>query len=371
MNNIITGECDSLIIASAAGLACAALPALGLCTVNSTTYMIAIAIFRFCTAHAAGAYIGPEFNTLITSIFALGSFALLTQFIHTTLIIGLLIGFLSTNSLIFPQAGYDETDSLSPFKAEKAPATGFADLVQVPEVTNKLQQIVTVMLDVQNNKNPYCLEPLPGILLHGPPGTGKTALTRALAHELKASIFVVPSGRILESLLGGTEKRIDELFNAAIAQCKKKPTKPVIIFMDEIDALGTRDDRGNVVGKTTIPSLIQRLNGYHELPEGILFIGATNRLEDIDLALKDRLRCIETKRPNQVQREQLFAKYIGSVQTEGSLSCNELAQQTDGFSYRQIRRLIAEAKAIAHLDTDRTPKQLLKQDFSTALQLAS
>lgn len=152
------------------------------------------------------------------------------------------------------------------------------------------------------------------ILLSGPPGTGKTMLARAMAGEWKSSFFAVRASEFRDKWVGGTAKRIRELFAAARARA------PAVIFIDEVDAVGSRlsggDDGGNVTSNA-VAEMLACMDGFdvHKDPaRHVLVVAATNHHENIDPAVLRRFEVqVRVPRPDRAGRAAIFAEHLNRV----------------------------------------------------------
>jgi cell division protease FtsH len=205
-----------------------------------------------------------------------------------------------------------------------------------------------------------------GILLYGPPGTGKTSIARAIAGEATADFFQASGSEFIELYVGMGPKRVRELFDQA-RQCKK-----AIIFIDEIDAIGTkRSGETNSEYRNTLNELLRQMDGF--TGSNITVIAATNRIEDLDAALLrpgrfDRL--VEIPLPNQQSREEIFKLYCSRIAYYGSSAIySELAQKSFGFSGADIKNVVNEAAVLAaREDSNMVTEEHLKQSLEKAVQ---
>lgn len=183
-----------------------------------------------------------------------------------------------------------------------------------------------------------------GILLYGPPGTGKTSIARAIAGEAAADFFQASGSEFIELYVGVGPKRVRELFTEA------RKHKKAIIFIDEIDAIGTkRTGETNSEYRNTLNALLNEMDGF--TGNNITVIAATNRIDDLDSALLrpgrfDRL--VEIPLPNQQSRADIFRLYCSKIAYYGpSTIYVELAQKSFGFSGADIKNVVNEAAVFA------------------------
>ncbi|MCA9799223.1 MAG: AAA family ATPase [Cyanobacteria bacterium HKST-UBA06] len=163
---------------------------------------------------------------------------------------------------------------------ERAPGVTLDDVAGMPEVVKEIRHDVVNMFRTRHTS--YVGEgTMQGVLLTGPPGTGKTHLARAIAGELKIPFFNIPSSNIVEMYVGLGAKRIREIFAAA-----RKMPQGAVLFFDEFDAFGTRrkrDSGGSSEEANTLNALLTELNKHAE-NKNLVIIGASNMGKDLDEA---------------------------------------------------------------------------------------
>ena len=184
------------------------------------------------------------------------------------------------------------------------------------------------------------VDPPKGVLLHGPPGTGKTRLARAVANESDAKFFHIAGPEIMGSAYGESEKRLRELFEQATAQA------PSIIFIDEIDSIAPK--RNQVTGeaeKRLVAQLLSLLDGL-EPRQNLVVIAATNRPEAIDEALRRPGRFdreIVVGVPDEKGRREILGIHTRGMPLAPEVDLDELARQTYGFVGADLAALTREA----------------------------
>lgn len=185
-----------------------------------------------------------------------------------------------------------------------------------------------------------------GVLLSGPPGSGKTMLARALAHQCEASFISIKGPELLSKWVGETEKGIREVFRRA------KQAAPCIVFFDELDGLATR--RGGMsadggVGDRLLTQLLSEMDGI-EGRAGVLVLGATNRAELLDTALMRPGRfdlVVELRYPNEEERQAIFAIHTKGRPLANDISLAELAKLTEQRSGADIESICHRAALLA------------------------
>jgi cell division protease FtsH len=228
----------------------------------------------------------------------------------------------------------------SAHKIKERPSVRFADVAGVEEAKGEVQEVVDFL------KNPGKYRRLggrlpKGILLIGPPGTGKTMLAKAIAGEAEANFFSAHGSDFNEVFVGVGAKRVREIFQKAAKH------KPAIIFIDEIDCLGKNrkfDTHGEL--QQTNNALLAAMDGF-ESSEGIIVVGATNRPEDLDEALlrPGRFdRKVHVPYPDMKGRRAILQTHVRQKPIhDAERTLDVIAQTTPGMSGADLANLINEA----------------------------
>ncbi len=190
------------------------------------------------------------------------------------------------------------------------------------------------------------IRPQRTLLLYGPPGTGKTMLAAAASRELDATFFNARVPDLLSQYFGESSKLISALYDVALTHA------PSVIFLDEIDALSRQRGGGQESGaeRRMLNTLLGELDGLQhkggEQPV-VLTIGATNLPWELDRAILSRFAsgAIYVPLPDEAARRRMFELYLAGRGHHSLLSPDELVQRTEGFSGRELERLVAQATA--------------------------
>lgn len=193
------------------------------------------------------------------------------------------------------------------------------------------------------------VEPPRGVLLHGPPGCGKTSLANALAGELKVPFISISAPSVVSGMSGESEKKIRDLFDEA------RNLAPCIIFFDEIDAITPKRDGGaqREMEKRIVAQLLTSMDQLTlENTQGkpVIVIGATNRPDSLDSALRragrfDREICLNV--PNEVSRLHILKKLSNKLKIQGEIDFLKLAKLTPGFVGADLNALTTAAGTCA------------------------
>ncbi|WP_348608557.1 AAA family ATPase [Halobaculum rarum] len=214
------------------------------------------------------------------------------------------------------------------------------------------------------------IDPPKGVLLHGPPGTGKTLIAKAVANEVDATFISVSGPEITSKYKGESEEKLREIFAEA------NESAPSIVFFDEIDSIaGQRDDGGDMENRI-VGQLLSLMDGL-DAREDVIVIGATNRVDSLDPALRRGGRFdreIEIGVPGEAGRREILEVHTRRMPLADDVEIDRLAARTYGFVGADIDSLTTEAALTAlrrarHEDSevDLATVEVTRADFESAL----
>lgn len=218
----------------------------------------------------------------------------------------------------------------------------FADVAGEDEAKENLQEIVDYLHNPSKYKEIGASMPK-GVLLVGPPGTGKTMLAKAVAGESNVPFFSMSGSEFVEMFVGMGASKVRDLFKQA------KEKAPCIVFIDEIDAIGQKRNAGNFGGnderEQTLNQLLTEMDGFED-NSGVIILAATNRPESLDPALTrpgrfDRRVPVEL--PDLKGREEILKVHARKVKVASDVDFNKIARMASGASGAELANIVNEA----------------------------
>ncbi len=208
------------------------------------------------------------------------------------------------------------------------------------------------------------IDPPNGVLLFGPPGTGKTLVAKAVAHETNATFIRIIGSELVQKFIGEGARLVREIFNLA------KQKAPTILFIDELDAIGSQRLKiatsGDREVQRTLMQLLSELDGFEERGD-VKIIGATNRIDILDPALLrpgrfDRM--IDFPIPDGEARTSIFKIHARNLSVEGEINFKKLVELTEGATGADIKAICTEAGMFA---IRKEAEVIIKDDFIEAI----
>ena len=245
------------------------------------------------------------------------------------------------------------------------PDVSYSSIGGLTEQIKELKEAIELPFENPNAFSEMGIVPPKGVLLTGPPGTGKTMLAKAVANSTNATFLGLVGAELAQKYIGEGGRMVRELFEMA----RKK--SPSIIFIDEIDSIGSKrldvSTSGDREVQRTLMQLLSEIDGFDSLQD-VKVIAATNRPELLDSALLrpgrfDRI--IEIPMPDIEAREAIFRVHSGEMPKSKGIDARKLASMTEGFSGAEIKSAVLEA-GISAISDNR--KSVNKDDFVLAIK---
>jgi transitional endoplasmic reticulum ATPase len=286
--------------------------------------------------------IDPDFCEFVKN--RLKGFALTEGDDVTVVILGSPILFTAVKIIPKPIVKIDQNTKLNisnqPVPEKKGIALSYEEIGGLKSEIRRLREIAEIPLRHPEVFQRLGIEPPSGILLYGPPGCGKTLLAKALASEVEANFLVVNGPEIMNKYYGETEGRLREIFKEG------KENAPSIIFIDEIDAIAPkREEVFGDVEKRVVAQLLALMDGLSERGD-VIVIGATNRPDSIDPALRRPGRFdreIEISVPNAEGRLEILQIHTRGMPLAPDVNLGHIASELHGYTGADLRALCREA----------------------------
>ena len=256
-----------------------------------------------------------------------------------------------SNSLMFNMGRSD-----AKIYVKSAEGIKFDDVAGEDEAKENLQEVVNYLHDPSKYKEIGASMPK-GILLVGPPGTGKTMLAKAVAGEANVPFFSMSGSEFVEMFVGMGASKVRDLFSQA------KEKAPCIVFIDEIDAIGQKRSGGQYGGnderEQTLNQLLTEMDGF-DSSNGVIILAATNRPESLDPALTrpgrfDRRVPVEL--PDLLGREAILKVHAKKIKIAEDVDFNKVARMASGASGAELANIVNEAALRAVRDGRRFATQ--------------
>ncbi|WP_435098279.1 proteasome-activating nucleotidase Pan2 [Halorubrum sp. N11] len=258
----------------------------------------------------------------------------------------------------------DETDSRAQaMEVTESPDVEYDDIGGIDDQIREVREAVEDPLDDPEQFEAVGVDPPSGVLLHGPPGTGKTMLAKAVANESDATFIKMAGSELVRKFIGEGARLVRDLFELAAER------EPAVIFIDEIDAVASKRTDSKTSGdaevQRTMMQLLSEMDGFDDRGE-VRIMAATNRFDMLDEAILrpgrfDRL--IEVPEPNAEGRERILEIHTQEMNVAPDTDVGAIARELDGYSGADIASLATEAGMFAVRD-GRT--EVTQADFEQA-----
>ena len=262
-----------------------------------------------------------------------------------------------------------ETDARAQaMEISEEPEVDYADIGGLETQIREVREAVEDPLTDPGKFETVGIEPPTGVLLHGPPGTGKTMLAKAVAKQTDATFIKMAGSELVQKFIGEGARLVRDLFELAAER------EPAIIFIDEIDAIASKRTESKTSGdaevQRTMMQLLSEMDGFDRRGD-ISIIAATNRFDMLDRAILrpgrfDRL--IEVPEPDHEGRLQILDIHTASMNLADGVDLEGIATDTEGFSGAELESLATEAGMFAIRDGR---AEIIADDFADALEKVS
>jgi len=232
-------------------------------------------------------------------------------------------------------------------EVDEKPSEDYSDIGGLDKQIQELVEAIVLPMTHKERFDALGIRPPKGILLYGPPGTGKTLIARACAAQTNATYLKLAGPQLVQMFIGDGAKLVRDAFALA------KEKAPCIIFIDEVDAIGTKRFDSELSGdrevQRTMLELLNQLDGFSS-DERIKVIAATNRADTLDPALmrSGRLdRKIEFPHPAEDARARIMQIHARKMSVSPDVNYEELARSTEDFNGAQLKAVCVEAGMLA------------------------
>ena len=276
-----------------------------------------------------------------------------------------LIGVNKDSYLVLDTLPSEYDSRVKAMEVDEKPTEDYSDIGGLDKQIEELIEAVVLPMKQADKFKNLGIKPPKGALMYGPPGTGKTLLARACAAQSGATFLKLAAPQLVQMFIGDGAKLVRDAFALA------KEKAPTIIFIDELDAIGTKrfdsDKSGDREVQRTMLELLNQLDGFGS-DDRVKVLAATNRVDTLDPALlrSGRLdRKIEFPLPSEEARESVLKIHARKLHCDNnSVNWRELARSTDEFNGAQLKAVTVEAGMIAL----RNGKSIIKhEDFVEAI----
>ena len=278
---------------------------------------------------------------------------------------GDLVGVNKDSYLILDTLPAEYDSRVKAMEVDEKPTEDYNDIGGLDKQIQELIEAIVLPMTHKEKFDRLGIKPPKGVLMYGPPGTGKTLLARACAAQTKSTFLKLAGPQLVQMFIGDGAKMVRDMFALA------KEKSGAIIFIDEIDAIGTKrfdsDKAGDREVQRTMLELLNQLDGFSS-DDRIKVIAATNRIDILDPALlrSGRLdRKIEFPLPTEEARARILQIHSRKMSVSKEVNFEELARCCDDFNGAQCKAICVEAGMIA---LRRGATEIGHEDFMDGIQ---
>jgi len=271
-----------------------------------------------------------------------------------------LVGVNKDSYLVLDMLPAEYDSRVKAMEVDEKPTEEYSD---VGGLDKQIEEMIEAIVLPMTHKERFVnlgVKPPKGVLMWGPPGTGKTLLARACAAQTNACFLKLAASQLVQMFIGDGAKLVRDAFALG------KEKAPAIVFIDELDAIGTKrfdsDQSGDREVQRTMLELLNQLDGF-EIKDDIKVIAATNRVDVLDPALlrSGRLdRKIEFPHPDETARARIIQIHSRKMNVDEGVNFEELARCTDDFNGAQLKAVAVEAGMMA---LRRESEKIMHEDF--------
>jgi len=277
---------------------------------------------------------------------------------------GELVGVHKDSFLVLDLLPVEYDARVKAMEVDEKPSEDYGDIGGLEKQITELKEAVVLPLTHKDLFEEIGIKAPKGVLLYGPPGTGKTLMSRACAGQTKSTFLKLAGPQLVQMFIGDGAKLVRDAFALA------KEKSPSIIFIDELDAIGTKRFNSEKTGdrevQRTMLELLNQLDGFSSTDE-VKVIAATNRIDILDPALlrSGRIdRKIEFPLPNEEARARILVIHSRKMSISPDVNFDELSRSCPDFNGAQLKAVCVEAGMLA---LRKTSKEIVHEDFVDAI----
>ncbi|OAQ54020.1 hypothetical protein HTG_00400 [Natrinema mahii] len=244
-----------------------------------------------------------------------------------------------STSIEISETPAEQVSSSGGASAEGVPNVTYEDIGGLDDELDQVREMIELPMRHPELFQQLGIEPPKGVLLHGPPGTGKTLMAKAVANEIDAHFETISGPEIMSKYYGESEEKLREVFEEA------EENAPAIVFIDELDSIAAkREDAGGDVERRVVAQLLSLMDGLEERGR-VTVIAATNRVDDIDPALRRGGRFdreIEIGVPDKDGRKEILQVHTRGMPLQEGIDLDRYAENTHGFVGADLESLTRE-----------------------------
>eukprot|EP00574_Skeletonema_japonicum_P007756 CAMPEP_0201725600 /NCGR_PEP_ID=MMETSP0593-20130828/8956_1 /ASSEMBLY_ACC=CAM_ASM_000672 /TAXON_ID=267983 /ORGANISM="Skeletonema japonicum, Strain CCMP2506" /LENGTH=491 /DNA_ID=CAMNT_0048217019 /DNA_START=77 /DNA_END=1552 /DNA_ORIENTATION=+ len=285
-----------------------------------------------------------------------------------------LVGTNKDSYLILEKLPAEFDSRVKAMEVDERPTEEYSDIGGADKQIQELIEAIVLPMTHKDMFDTIGIKPPKGVLLHGPPGTGKTLLARACANQTNAVFLKLAGPQLVQMFIGDGAKLIRDAFELAKEKIADGTSCGAIIFIDELDAIGTKrfggDQSGDREVQRTMLELLSQLDGFNS-NDMIKVIAATNRPDVLDPALlrSGRLdRKIELPHPAEDARAKIMRIHSRKMNVSSEVVFEELARSCEDFNGAQLKAVCVEAGMLA-LRSERA--EIVHEDFIEAISVVA